>query len=260
MCGIAGILQINSNSYHKEHVKKMTDALSHRGPDGEGFWQDDSNNILLGHRRLSILDLSDAAAQPFHYMDRYTVVHNGEIYNYIELREELKKKGYQFRSQTDTEVLVAAYDHWKEDCLEEFDGMFAFAIWDEKEKVFFAARDRFGEKPFYYVYDAGNKTFLFASEIKAFWSIGLGKAFNKKMLFNFLTIGYTDNPTQPDETFYDDIKKLSAATFLTIKVRSDILIEVEKYWDIDVEEQDERISDEDAIAKFRELFETSIKR
>jgi len=260
MCGIAGILQINSNSYHKEHVKKMTDALSHRGPDGEGFWQDDSKNILLGHRRLSILDLSDAAAQPFHYMDRYTVVHNGEIYNYIELREELKKKGYQFRSQTDTEVLVAAYDHWKEDCLEEFDGMFAFAIWDEKEKVFFAARDRFGEKPFYYVYDAGNKTFLFASEIKAFWSIGLGKAFNKKMLFNFLTIGYTDNPTQPDETFYDDIKKLSAATFLTIKVRSDILIEVEKYWDIDVEEQDERISDEDAIAKFRELFETSIKR
>ncbi len=260
MCGIAGILQVNSNLYNKEHVQKMTNALSHRGPDGEGFWQNNSNNVLLGHRRLSILDLSDAAAQPFHYLDRYTIIHNGEIYNYVELREELKRKGYQFRSQTDTEVLVAAYDCWKEDCLEQFDGMFAFAIWDEKEKEFFAARDRFGEKPFYYVYDVGNKTFLFASEIKAFWSIDLGKGFNKKMLFNFLTIGYTDNPTQPDETFYDEVKKLPAAGFLKIRMQPDILIEVERYWDIDVEVQDDKITDEDAIAKFSELFETSIKR
>jgi asparagine synthase (glutamine-hydrolysing) len=260
MCGIAGILQIDPNSYNKENVKRMTDVLSHRGPDGEGFWQNNSNNVLFGHRRLSILDLSDAAAQPFHYMDRYTVLHNGEIYNYIELREELKGKGYQFRTQTDTEVLVAAYDCWKEDCLEQFDGMFAFVIWDEKEKEFFAARDRFGEKLFYYIDDPGNKTFLFASEIKAFWSISLGKEFNKKMLFNFLTIGYTDNPTQPDETFYDDLKKLPAASFLKIRMRSDILIEIEKYWDIDVEEQEDNISDDDAITKFNELFKTSIKR
>ena len=260
MCGIAGILQIDSNSYTKENVKRMTDALSHRGPDGEGFWQNNSTKVLFGHRRLSILDLSDAAAQPFHYLDRYTALHNGEIYNYIELREELKKKGYQFRTQTDTEVLVAAYDCWKEDCLEQFDGMFAFAIWDEKEKEFFAARDRFGEKPFYYIYDAGKRTLLFASEIKAFWSIGLGKGFNKKMLFNFLTIGYTDNPTQPDETFYDDVKKLPAASFLKITIQSDIFIEIEKYWDIDVEEQEDNISDDDAIAKFNELFKTSIKR
>jgi asparagine synthase (glutamine-hydrolysing) len=260
MCGITGILQIDPNSYDKERLKKMTDALSHRGPDGEGFWQDNSNNVLFGHRRLSILDLTDAAAQPFHYLNRYIVLHNGEIYNYIELREELKKKGYQFRTQTDTEVLVAAYDCWKEDCLEQFDGMFAFAIWDEKEKQFFAARDRFGEKPFYYIHDARSNAFLFASEIKAFWSIGLGKGFNKKMLFNFLTIGYTDNPTQPDETFYDDVKKLAAASFLKIKMQSDILIEIEKYWDIDVEKQEDNISDDDAIGKFNELFKTSIKR
>ncbi len=260
MCGIAGILQIDPNSYYKEHLKKMADALSHRGPDGEGFWQNNSNSILFGHRRLSILDLTEAAAQPFHYLDRYTILHNGEIYNYIELREELKRKGYQFRTQTDTEVLVAAYDCWKEDCLAQFDGMFAFAIWDEKEKEFFAARDRFGEKPFYYIYKTGPKSFLFASEIKAFWSIGLGKGFNKKMLFNFLTIGYTDNPTQPDETFYEDVKKLPAASFLKIRMQPDILIEIEKYWDIDVEEQDEQISDEDAITRFHELFKTSIKR
>ena len=259
MCGIAGILQIDP-SYNKEHVRKMANALSHRGPDGEGFWQNNSDTILFGHRRLAILDLSAAAAQPFHYLDRYTVLHNGEIYNYIELREELKKKGYQFQTQTDTEVLVAAYDCWKQDCLAHFDGMFAFVIWDEKEKEFFAARDRFGEKPFYYVSDSANKTFLFASEIKAFWSIGLGKAFNKKMLFNFLTIGYTDNPAESGETFYDDVKKLPAASFLKIRMQSGILIEVERYWDIDVEKQDEGISDEDAIAKFNELFNTAIKR
>ena len=260
MCGIAGILQINTNSYNREQVRKMTDALSHRGPDGEGFWQDNSGNVLFGHRRLAILDLTDAAAQPFHYLDRYTIVHNGEIYNYIELHEELKKKGYQFRTQTDTEVLVAAYDCWKEDCLEQFDGMFAFAIWDDKEKELFAARDRFGEKPFYYVLNVTDKSFLFASEIKAFWSIGLAKGFNKKMLFNFLTIGYTDNPAQPDETFYDGIKKLPAASFLKIRLRSEILIEVERYWDIDVEQHDDKISDDVAIGKFNELFETSVKR
>ena len=182
MCGIAGILQTDRSPYDKEHLKKMTDALSHRGPDGEGFWQNDPGNILFGHRRLSILDLTEAAAQPFHYLDRYTILHNGEIYNYIELREELKGKGYQFRTQTDTEVLVAAYDCWKEDCLEEFDGMFAFVIWDEKEKEFFAARDRFGEKPFYYYED--DDRFIFASEMKALWSIGIKKIPDDKMLLN----------------------------------------------------------------------------
>jgi len=259
MCGIAGILQVNS-FYKEEHVRKMSDALSHRGPDGEGFWQNNSNNILFGHRRLAILDLSDAAAQPFHYSDRYTILHNGEIYNYIELREELKRKGYQFRTQTDTEVLVAAYDYWKEDCLEQFDGMFAFSIWDEQDKEFFAARDRLGEKPFYYMESPDNKTFLFASEMKAFWSIGLGKGFNKRMLFNFLTIGYTDNPTQPGETFYDDIKKLPAASFLKVTMQSGIVSEIEKYWDIEVDKQEDNISDDDAIGKFNELFETSIRR
>jgi len=260
MCGIAGILQINSGLYNKDQVKKMTDSLAHRGPDGEGYWQNNSGNVLFGHRRLAILDLSDAAAQPFHSLDRYTIVHNGEIYNYVELREELKRKGYQFRTQTDTEVLVAAYDYWKEDCLEQFDGMFAFSIWDEQDKEFFAARDRLGEKPFYYMESPDNKTFLFASEMKAFWSIGLGKGFNKRMLFNFLTIGYTDNPTQPGETFYDDIKKLPAASFLKVTMQSGIVIEIEKYWDIEVDKQEDNISDDDAIGKFNELFETSIRR
>jgi asparagine synthase (glutamine-hydrolysing) len=119
MCGIAGIIQTNPSGFSKEHLQKMTDALAHRGPDGEGFWQHADNISLLGHRRLSILDLSATGAQPMHYLDRYVVIHNGEIYNYIELKAALQKKGYSFKSNTDTEVIAAAYDCWKEECVQQ---------------------------------------------------------------------------------------------------------------------------------------------
>ena len=203
MCGIAGIIQQDPSTYSKEHLKRMTDALAHRGPDGEGFWQNNPGNILLGHRRLSIIDLSDAGKQPLHYLNRYTIIHNGEIYNYIELKEELQKKGYAFQTQTDTEVIAAAYDHWQQECVEYFDGMFAFAIWDNADEVLFVARDRFGEKPLFYFYDS--KNFLFASEMKALWAAGVERRPNLKMLFNFITIGYVDNPEQPEETFFENI-------------------------------------------------------
>ncbi len=179
MCGIAGIIQSSPSQYSKEHLNKMTAALAHRGPDGEGLWQDETGNVLLGHRRLSIIDLSNAGQQPMHSplipypsplhgeegSSRYTIVHNGEIYNYIELKEELIKQGYTFHSQTDTEVIIAAYDYWQDECVDYFDGMFAFAIWDATKKELFAARDRFGEKPFFYFFDGSQ--FLFASEMKA---------------------------------------------------------------------------------------------
>ena len=158
MCGIAGILSTSGEIIAEVHLKKMTQALAHRGPDGEGIWKNKKSTVLLGHRRLSIIDLSDAAAQPMGYLNRYTIIHNGEIYNYIELKEHLQEKGYLFRSKSDTEVILAAYDLWKEDCLKFFDGMFAFAIWDEKEQQLFAARDRFGEKPFFYF---ENERYLF---------------------------------------------------------------------------------------------------
>ena len=163
----------------------MTDVLAHRGPDGEGFWQNDTGNVLLGHRRLSIIDLSHAGQQPMAYKNRYTITHNGEIYNYIELREELLKKGYSFHTQTDTEVIIAAYDYWQDECVDHFDGMFAFAIWDEEEKHLFAARDRFGEKPLFYHYDG--KQLLFASEMKALWAAGVARVPNQQLLFNFIT-------------------------------------------------------------------------
>src|SRR5215470_15700158 len=260
MCGIAGIIQFGVREYTTADLKKMTDALAHRGPDGEGSWEAASGDVLLGHRRLSILDLSDAAAQPLHYLGRYVIIHNGEVYNYLELRDELKEKGYHFRSQTDTEVLAAAFDCWREKCVDNFDGMFSFAIWDEKEKELFVARDRFGEKPFHYVFDHNKKIFVFASEIKALWRLGLGREFNRKMLFNFLTIGYTDNPNQPDETFYETVKKLPPACFLKIRFPDELLIEVEKYWDIDLENESRSISENDATQKFRELLTKSITR
>ena len=269
MCGIAGIIQSNPSQYNKEHLKKMTDALVHRGPDGEGLWQNESGNSLLGHRRLSIIDLTDAGHQPMHLnpcpspqggkggSPRYTIIHNGEIYNYIELKEELGKKGYSFYSQTDTEVIAAAYDCWGDECLDYFDGMFAFAIWDEKEKEIFVARDRFGEKPFFYFFDG--KQLLFASEMKALWAAGIERVPNQKMLFNFITIGYTDNPTQPGETFFENISKLPAATVLRYNVRTNEFV-LEKYWDIDPEKQNKKITGTEALEQFNHLLTTSVKR
>ena len=235
----------------------MTDALAHRGPDGEGHWINLAGIVGLGHRRLSIIDLSDAGHQPMHYLDRYSIIHNGEIYNYIELKDELQKAGYGFHSQTDTEVIAAAYDNWKDECVEHFDGMFALAIWDEKERILFAARDRFGEKPFYYYYD--NEKFIFASEMKALWRYGIEKKPNLKLLFNFLTIGYTDNPERPEETFFENIQKLPAASYLTYSIINN-QFSIFKYWDIDIENIDEEISDEEAIEEFNFLFKTSIER
>lgn len=198
--------------------------LAHRGPEGEGLWQNVNGKALLGHRRLSIIDLSQAAAQPMHNLTRalstsgegvgprYTIIHNGEIYNYIELKESLQKQGYSFRTGSDTEVILAAYDYYNDECVEHFDGMFAFAIWDEEEQELFAARDRFGEKPFFYSFN--KHEFVFASEMKALWAAGIERKPNLQMLFNFITIGYVDNPGQPEETFFENIFKLPPASRL----------------------------------------------
>lgn len=233
----------------------MTDALAHRGPDGEGLWQNNEASVLLGHRRLSIIDLSQAAVQPMSYMDRYTIIHNGEIYNYIELKDELLRKGYSFKTSSDTEVIAAAYDCWKDDSLNYFDGMFAFAIWDEKEKELFAARDRFGEKPFYYSFKDG--ILHFASEMKALWAAGIERKPNLKMLFNFITIGYVENPNNPDETFFENIYKLPPACFLKYNKTKQELV-IEKYWDIDLDTVQKNISDDEAIEQFNHLFSVSL--
>lgn len=227
MCGIAGILSTDPANLTAERLRSMTDAIAHRGPDGEGHWFDPEGRIGLGNRRLAIIDLSPAGAQPMNCLDRYTVVHNGEIYNYIELREFLRSKGYSFLSRTDTEVIPAAYDFYGPDCVRHFDGMFAFALWDRREKTLFLSRDRFGEKPLFLYQD--KTQFLFASEMKALWAAGVPKTFNPPMLFNFITIGYTQNPRDPSETFYAGITRLPARTWLRYNAVT-LQKEVCQYW------------------------------
>jgi len=258
MCGIAGIISCDASFVSLQQLRQMTDSIAHRGPDGEGHWISPDGHAGFGHRRLSIIDLTPAAKQPFHYLGRYSIIHNGEIYNYVELKKELEGKGFLFTSKTDTEVIIAAYHHFGKNCLQLFDGMFSFAIWDDKEKKLFAARDRFGEKPFFYYLDG--KRLVFASEIKALWAAGVEKKVNKKLLFNYLTIGYTDNPSMPDETFYDNIRKLPAATWLEF-ILPDFKITTSKYWDSTVENHFKTGLTENEIAEqFTGLLTNSVFR
>ena len=160
MCGISGI--ISKNKIEKNIIEPMTDKIIHRGPDGFGYYY--GEKFVFGHRRLSIVDLSDAGHQPMQYLNRYVITFNGEVYNHLELRIELEKNGYVFQSHTDTEVIMASYDFWGADCLSKFNGMWAFVIYDRLKDKYFMSRDRFGKKPFYYYKD--QEKFIFGSEIK----------------------------------------------------------------------------------------------
>ena len=168
MCGIAGILNLKGETLQAAAVRAMTDRIAHRGPDAEGIYAD--HHIALGHRRLSIIDLSESANQPmWDHAGRYALVFNGEIYNYQEVRAQLTD--YPFRTHSDTEVVIAAYERWGVKSLERFNGMFAFVIWDTNEQVLFAARDRVGKKPFYYYHT--KKEFIFSSEVRSILASGL---------------------------------------------------------------------------------------
>ena len=256
MCGIAGIISVNPLNINQDRLQKMTNAIAHRGVDGEGFFINTNGNAGFGHRRLSIIDLSNNAAQPMHYLERYSIIHNGEIYNFIELKEELLKKGYSFQSQSDTEVILAAYDFYKEECLQYFDGMFAFAIWDEKNQTLFCARDRFGEKPFYYAMD--EEQFCFASERKSLWAAGFEKKINNPLLLNYLTIGLTETAADNTITFYQDIFSLPPSHFIKIHLPS-FSFTLVRYFDGDKETKIS-INENDAIENLHELLLMSVKR
>jgi asparagine synthase (glutamine-hydrolysing) len=255
MCGIAGILSENPNLISKERLKKMTDSIIHRGPDGSGHWMSDDGRIGFGHRRLSILDLTESGAQPMHYLDRYTLTFNGEIYNYLEIKAELVKKGYKFRSNSDTEVLLALYDLKREDCLQDLDGMFAFALYDNQTGEVFCARDRFGEKPFFFT--QFQEAFYFASEMKEFWAVGVTKSPDPEMIFNYLHFDLLDNHSDLGQTFFKGVRKLAPGNYLIWKKGS---ISVRKYWAINPLAQNNSIRLEDAKDRFRELFIESVSR
>ena len=259
MCGIAGIVSVLPPGREKMicTLNAMTDSIAHRGPDGEGFWINEKGNAGLGHRRLKIIDLSEAAAQPMHYADRYTITYNGEIYNYPELKKELVSKKYTFNTRSDTEVILAAYHCWKEDCLTHFDGMFAFAIWDQEKQELFCARDRFGEKPFYFF--AETEQFLFASEMKGLWAAGIPRRIQNTQLLNYITVGLVQSVARPDLTFFEGIYSLQPGHFLKLRLPS-FDIQIVNYWDLDKEAIDFHISEKEAVEKFSFLLKRSVER
>ncbi len=255
MCGIAGILSF-SNRIEEASILRMISTLTHRGPDGEGIWIDNSAKIGLGHKRLSIIDLSESGKQPMHYAEgRYSITFNGEIYNYTEIKEELTRKGYQSISNSDTEVLLALFDLKKEACLNDLDGMFAFAIWDSKEERLFCARDRFGEKPFYF--HKTNEFFAFASEMKAIFSLGVSRIQSRKKIYNYLLYGILEDPHDKTTTFYEQVYQLEPSHYLIIS--SDNKIITKRYWDINLEIKS-NLTEFESIEKFNELFTRSIER
>jgi asparagine synthase (glutamine-hydrolysing) len=232
----------------------MANALRHRGPDGEGHWLTPDGCMGLAHRRLAVLDLSEAAAQPMSRGDRYTITYNGEIYNYLELREDLAARGHTFVSQSDTEVLLAAYEDEGPAMLERLDGMFAFAIWDRPERTLFCARDRFGEKPFFYWHEPGRR-FVFASEMKALFAAGIRRHVSRRMLFHYLSYDTVEDPRRRDETFFEGVQRLEAAHLL--EVRSDGTLSKKRYWALPRERQE--ITLERAAETFRGLFCDSVR-
>ncbi|MEY3501692.1 MAG: hypothetical protein RL308_3365 [Bacteroidota bacterium] len=255
MCGIAGYWKNNNSAISKNRLVAMTDAIAHRGPDGRGHWYSSNDTIGLGHRRLSIIDLTENGAQPMAFLEKYVITFNGEIYNYIEIKAFLRSKGYSFRSDSDTEVILMAYDFWGVECLQQFDGMFSFAIYDCEKNELFCARDRFGEKPFYFAIHEGN--LVFASEMKALWAYGVPKVKNEGMLHNYLSYDLVENPLDQTETFYSNILKLKSSHYFIYRGENNV--NQIKYWFLAIED-DSELSMNEVQIQFRELLETSLKR
>ena len=291
MCGITGIMNISRASVNKNLLLKMTHVLSHRGPDDEGYVfinphtgeylaaggkdtakgvhssnftyspkvtveeiTGSSYNLAFAHRRLSILDLSPTGHQPMcNEAGSIWIVYNGEIYNYIEIRDELRSKGYIFRSNSDTEVIIKAYEEWSTDCLKKFNGMWAFCIWDSIKKELFCARDRLGIKPFYYYFDGS--VFAFASEIKVLLQMGISPEPNDGLVFDFLKFGILDHT---DETFFRNIEKLPQSHYLKIDCEGKLTLQ--RYWDLEVcNEIEGSKSDEEYAEQFLDLFTDSVR-
>jgi len=226
MCGIAGIISSNNSL----NINRMTDVLKviqHRGPDGEGIWMSENNKVLLGHRRLSIIDLSVSANQPMISNDNdIIIVFNGEIYNYKELKEQLFSYGFEFKTNSDTEVIIQAYQKWGYDCLNKFNGMFAFAIYDKKSNILFCARDRVGEKPFYYTLQ--NNEFIFCSEIKGiFAASNIEKKINKINLDCYLNEGFVAG----SNTIINNIFKLEPGHSMIFDLKN-FEIHKWKFWNL----------------------------
>ena len=260
MCGITGIVGNNLNSsVYQPAIQKMTDAIAHRGPNSQGLWNDE--HCFFGHRRLSIIDLSEAGNQPFISQDgRYILIYNGELYNYKDLKFELQRAEhgsknipYIFKTNTDTEVILASYLRWGNNCMKRFNGMFAFAIWDTVEQKLLIARDRLGVKPLYYQYK--NNTLVFASEIRALIYSGIvDKKINPSSVAEYIQYATVHAPN----TMLQDVKVLMPGNFLELHQNN---LTISQYWNInDYTKSKQDLSYKETCQKVNELLTASVER
>jgi len=252
MCGICGQLRFDGDTPSSESLDNMMNKLARRGPDSNGKWLE--GKIGFGHQRLSIIDLSRSGSQPMiDNLLKLTLVFNGTIYNYKQLRSRLISKGYSFFSSSDTEVIIKAYHYWGEDCVNHLDGMFAFAIWDKPSKKLFIARDRMGIKPLYY--NLTNKAFTFASNSQALLTQGLDKSVNPIALQQQLSLhGVVPAPN----TIINGIKKLKPGTYIVLSEKGDI--KEQTYWHPSATRPEGNVSEEDYIARTHELLTAAVTK
>ena len=253
MCGIAGVLHRDGRPASPVVVKAMTDIIAHRGPDGEGHYCD--GPVGLGHRRLSIIDLTDAARPPMATRDgRYIISYNGEIYNFKELKADLSARGHLFHSSGDSEVLLAAFVEWGVSALLRLNGMFAFAIWDTKDRKLTIARDRFGVKPVYYTQVDG--TFLFASEIKAFRGF---PHFTAQMDVGGLAEYLTFQNFFTDKTLFAGVRLLPAGCYVEVSAGREPVVP-KRYWDFHFQEPEGEVDEARALDELDFLFQQAVSR
>ena len=254
MCGITGMFDLDGQPASPVVLRRMTDAISHRGPDGEGFYTD--GPLGFGHRRLAIIDLSPAGHQPMQTRDgRFVVTYNGEVFNFQELRVELEAVGCRFHSRSDTEVVLQAFAEWGPACVTRFNGMFAFAVWDKVERQLFLARDRYGIKPLYYAWTG--RTIVFGSEVKALLAHPEMRAgLDTQALVEYLTF---QNYLTP-RTLFAGVQVLQPGTTLTLRLGGPSDPPAVRYWDFAFEEPDQPASDQEYVEELDRLFRQAVRR
>jgi asparagine synthase (glutamine-hydrolysing) len=255
MCGIAGILRLDREPVSPAVLARMTDAIAHRGPDGEGHWIE--GRIGLGHRRLAIIDTTPAGHQPMISADhRYVLAYNGEVYNFRELRAELEARGCWFRSRTDSEVVLYALAEWGVEAVHRFNGMFALALWDRRDERLLLARDRYGVKPLYYTEQPG--FFAFGSEQKALLGVpGMTNRMDREALLEYFTF----QNLFTDRTLVENVRLLPAGHWATLDMRADApTLQRTQYWDYHFREPEHRASEEEYREELDRLFQQAVNR
>lgn len=250
MCGISGLINKQNKAIEPLEIKKFNDLVAHRGPDSDGIYID--KTLALGHRRLAIIDLTEHGHQPMAYQNRYWITFNGEIYNYVEVRNDLQKLGYQFKTQSDTEVILVAYAHFGNEAFALFNGMWALAIYDKQEQKLILSRDRFGKKPLYYTHS--DSIFAFGSELKQILSVLPKVQANHTVLFESIL---TQIDRYGDKTSFKDIKALPPSHFAMLDLRS-FDFSLQRFYTLKANPDYQNLSLDEAVSTFGDLIQSSI--